>query len=66
MLCEVVGEHLARYGHRSADIFELFSGLDYRPFGLRDGRLLPVTLAEAGGYNDLFFAPRESAFGTGA
>jgi FkbM family methyltransferase len=62
VLSEVVDQNLARYGHRSTDIFELFAELQYSPFGLKDGYPTPVGLATA--YNDIIFAPRESEFAT--
>lgn len=62
ILSEVVDQHLARYGHGSAEMFNFFEDLDYRPFALHDGRLLSVSSHEAAAHNDIIFAPRESAF----
>jgi FkbM family methyltransferase len=62
VLSEVVNEHLGRYGYSSSDLFDFFAALEYLPFALHGGRTSPVSLQEAAQYNDLVFAPRESAF----
>lgn len=58
---EVVEEHLGRYGHSTRMLFSFFEDLDYRPFTVTGGQLLPTDVALAATINDVLFVPAEAA-----
>lgn len=60
VLSEVVEAHLKRYGHSTRMLFAFFEDLGYLPFVLDGDMPRPVTIEQAGEFNDVLFIPAES------